>query len=78
VSDRVAPAVFTPDQVEALNAWQERSDVHPFTCTNRGDGAHRVLNGDLGTLVATVRGWICPYCDYEQSWAHGFMMPPSR
>jgi hypothetical protein len=27
--------------------------------------------GDRGVLVPTVRGWICPFCDYKQNWAHG-------
>ncbi len=65
-------APFTPDQVVALNEYQV-GPMHPFTCANRGDGNHRTWNGDLGALVATVRGWECPFCDYKQSWAHAFM-----
>lgn len=37
---------------------------HPYTCANRGD--HPDLAGDKGILVPTVRGWICPFCDYTQ------------
>lgn len=72
--------VFTPDQVEALARHQTNEgrsifeQMHPFTCGNRGDGNHRNIYGDLGALVPTVRGWICPFCDYTQDWAHGFMM----
>ena len=46
--------------------------THPITCgNNRCDENHR---GGGGTLVATVRGWICPFCDYTQNWAHDWMM----
>jgi hypothetical protein len=68
------------DQILRLNEWQTAGQFHPFTCPNRGDGKHRIFNGDLGALVATRAGWICPWCDYTQSWAHGFMAsapPPS-
>lgn len=78
-----APAdVFSTDDVVALANWQmpmpDPADPfkfrgHPFTCANRGDGNHRNVFGDLGALVPTVRGWICPFCDYTQAWAHGFM-----
>lgn len=74
--------VFSPDEVVALVEWQmpkiDHADPfkfrgHPFTCPNRGDVNHRNVFGDLGALVPTVRGWICPFCDYSQGWAHGFM-----
>ena len=69
---------FTPDDVVRLLEWQTPNPdpfkaTHPFTCENRGDGNHRVILGDLGTLLPTVRGWICPFCDYTQDWAHDFM-----
>lgn len=64
---------FTSDEVVALNANQVNPRLHPFTCPNRGDGNHRELNGDLGALFATTRGWICPFCDYTQDWAHASM-----
>lgn len=63
----------TADKILALNRAQSAGAFHPFTCPNRGDGEHREFNGDKGALVATRRGWICPWCDYVQSWAHGFM-----
>jgi len=67
--------VFTPDQV--VDLWQRQfgpwndpfAMVHPYTCGNRGD--HPIVAGDKGVLVPTVRGWICPFCDYTQRWAHG-------
>lgn len=73
---------FTPDQVNALNQYQV--GVHgglpspSFTCPNRSDAgpggqAHGQEGGDLGVLVATPAGWICPHCDYTQDWAHAFM-----
>ena len=64
-------APFTPEQVEALNHWQHSGKIHPFTCGgNRTDELH--LDGQ-GVLVATREGWVCPYCDYKQDWAHDFM-----
>jgi hypothetical protein len=61
--------VFTPEEVVVLERYQRDGRYHPFTCANRGDGSHR----EEGLLVPTVRGWICPYCDYTQNWAHDFM-----
>lgn len=61
------------DDILRLNQWQVGAS-HPFTCARRNDGNHRCFNGDIGALVATTRGWICPWCDYTQSWAHEFMM----
>jgi len=46
--------------------------MHPFTCGKRDD--HPVVAGDKGVLVPTIYGWICPFCDYTQDWAHPFMM----
>jgi hypothetical protein len=71
--------VFSPDEVCTLTHYQNGTGVwelramHPFTCPHRGDGNHRDINGDLGALVPTVRGWICSFCDYTQNWAHNFM-----
>lgn len=70
-SDIVVVAPFTWEQVLVLDRYQ-RGDgplgVHPFTCANRGDGKHSLLNGYK--LVPTTRGWICRECDYTQNWAH--------
>jgi hypothetical protein len=63
-------APFTPEQVAALNRFQQNENGHPFTCANGRDDKH--LDGE-GVLVATPEGWICPYCDYTQDWAHDFM-----
>ena len=64
--------IFTEEQVKSLNEYQKNGFMHPFTCGGRRtDEKH--LDGE-GLLVATVDGWICPYCDYTQDWAHGFMM----
>ena len=58
---------FTPEQVELLNVQQHGRRVHPVTCRsgNRKDANH--LDNE-GILVATVHGWMCPYCDYRQGW----------
>lgn len=71
-------APFTDAQVANLDAYQQSWRFHPFTCPNRGDGKHGTHAVDLGTLVPTtsVYGWICPYCDYTQNWAHAFMVEP--
>ena len=59
-------APFTPEQVAALNRWQQNENGHPFICANGRDDKH--LDGE-GVLVATPEGWIRPYCDYTQDWA---------
>ena len=63
-------APWTNEQVKVLNQSQQRTDLHPFTCPNRGDGKHGWLWGDHGTLIATPDGWICPACGYTQNWAY--------
>lgn len=70
-------SAFSPDEVVRLDHYQRSGHFHPFTCENRGDGNHRDMGGDLGALIPTVRGWICPFCDYTQNWAHGFMKGPT-
>lgn len=73
--------IFSPEQVKTLwqhqfGPWRHPFDNtsnlptrgHPYTCDNRSD--HPVVAGDRGVLVPTVRGWICPFCDYTQDWAH--------
>jgi len=60
---------WTDAQIAALNAWQARDDMHPFTCPNRGDPPHEP--GDA--LTAGPNGWTCAKCGYKQNWAHGFM-----
>lgn len=72
------PEIWTDEQVAALNAYQDRGDVHPFTCGgDRFDEAHKAAQeehgGDFGQLVATRQGWVCNACDYRQFWAHDFM-----
>lgn len=51
---------WTPEQVAKMNEWQHNGLIHPYTCET----------SEHGPLVATVRGWICPYCDYVQTWAN--------
>lgn len=65
------PNVFTSDQVLMLLEHQTNDEFHPYTCGNRGDGKHREFFGDIGILFPTVRGWVCPFCDYTQTTAHG-------
>jgi hypothetical protein len=65
MTDKIT-APFTPAQVDALNRYQRLGYVHEFTCPNDHKGADR-------TLVATIKGWLCPHCYYTQSWAHAAM-----
>lgn len=67
-------APFTVAQVVRLNAYQRAGAGHPFTCGKRG--CPRPPEDDA--LIATVRGWICPYCDGVQNWAHAFMADGSH
>lgn len=52
--------------VDALNRWQQRGDVHPFTCNNGG-----------AVLIASSDGWHCPLCAYRQGWAWALMAKAS-
>jgi hypothetical protein len=67
--------VFTPDQVVTLMKHQLEGHMHPYTCGNRGSKRHREILGDRGVLIPTTKGWICPFCDYTQDWAHGITKP---
>jgi hypothetical protein len=72
-------APFTRAQVEALNNWQRCGWAHPFTCVDRGDRAHRAYapqagRTEVGVLIATRIGWVCPVCGHRQDWAHEFML----
>lgn len=63
--------VFTPKEVDSLNAYQQSGAFHPFTCG--GDRTDEDHLDKEGRLVATEYGWHCPYCDYKQDWAHLWM-----
>lgn len=55
-------APWTPAQVAALQARQDRADLHPYTCPH---------HSTTGILVPTRQGWVCPVlgCGYWQRWA---------
>ncbi|MET9073906.1 hypothetical protein ABZX95_17400 [Streptomyces sp. NPDC004232] len=61
-------APWTCAQVTALNAFQRRGGMHPFTC-----------GADHCDAVLTARrdGWECSTHGYVQDWAHAFMADPS-
>jgi len=65
-----AAQVFSPEEVFRLNNYQHSGCFHPFTCGS--DDRINHPDGE-GLLVATIYGWICPYCDYRQNWAHPWM-----
>lgn len=68
----ICTAPWDESQVESLNAYQQCSCHHPFTCGERDpDGHHHVLR-------ATRAGWHCLKCatlgkQYAQHWCHRFM-----
>lgn len=71
VPDSIQPP-WSPEQVKALNRFQEAGFVHPFTCpNNHGSQDERVLK-------ATPNGWVCLRCGYTQDWAHRFMLEEPR
>ena len=63
-------SIFAPDEVRSLNAFQRSRVRHPYTCVNGRRSNH--LDRE-GVLVATERGWLCPYCDYTQTSARAWM-----
>lgn len=66
-----AVAPWAARVVAALNDYQDREDLHPYTCPRMHFTPGEVL------LVATPAGWVCsarPACGYTQDWAH---VPPS-
>lgn len=78
-------STFTKEQVAQLWARQfgpfdmiDNPRFHPYTCGNRGDGNHVEFGGDLGMLIPTVNGWICPCCDYTQNWSHETGRPSAK
>ena len=54
--------IFTDEEVENINRYQQSGKFHPLTCGN----GH-------GDLIATNDGLICPECDYRQTWVHGWI-----
>ena len=66
-------APFTPEQVEALNHYQEYTQFHPFTCGGADPDCERSQGEGEGLLKATPEGWTCPCGRYTQNWAHAFM-----
>ena len=67
-------APWTPEQVEALNKYQNTTGIHPYTCPNEQcTGKEKLALVSLpAELVATPDGWKCPYCGYTQNWAHDY------
>jgi hypothetical protein len=65
MSSEMIHAPFTDEQVQRLNEFQQRGDVHPFTCGNTHD--------EPSVLIALNDGWHCWTCGYTQTWAHAFM-----
>ncbi len=62
-------SLWSDEQVESLNSFQNEGRFHPFTCPGEHDCCENQRN-----LIATSDGWICACGDYKQSWAHEFML----
>jgi dihydrofolate reductase len=60
-------APWPGELVGALNIAQNDGSMHPYTCPHRDVPGH-LETTDLGVLVATRFGWICPTCPYRQDW----------
>lgn len=67
--------VFTPEEIKALEKFQNDRSVHPFTCCGPSDILECERNKGIseGILTPTENGWICPCGKYTQNWAHSFM-----
>lgn len=61
-------APWSPELVYKLNKRQKDPHVHPYTCGGEGRNDMRIHGDGEGVLVATINGWICPYCAYTQDW----------
>ncbi|MFD9443360.1 hypothetical protein [Streptomyces sp. NPDC060001] len=66
-------APWTAEQVDALNRFQKEGGMHPFTCGHEHPAHPNAI------LNATPTGWRCFVldCEYEQDWAHAFMVDPA-
>ena len=76
---RSFPPPWTDNQVMSANDYQRAGVWHEFTCPNSGDGLHLTTGRHMGgtsegVLVAINKGWVCLSCDYEQDWAHDWML----
>lgn len=70
-------APFSAEQIAALNDYQYWNSK-PLTCKNGHKHPPMYALGAQGMMVATQRGFICPYCDHTQDWADGSMMKKSN
>lgn len=75
----VAPP-WPPCFVQVLNVaqtgTQSGSATPAFVCAAREDGRHGQEGGQLGVLIATTEGWVCPHCDHVQD--RGYALPKTR
>lgn len=70
---------WTEETVNMLNELQIGIRYgYTYTCPNRSDGNHFDNGNDLGCLIATENGWICPSCEYTQDWFHSELPSDDR
>lgn len=50
---------WSDEDIAFLEKWQRDGAWHPYTCGGESCRAD---------LIPTREGWICPRCDYKQSW----------
>jgi ribosomal protein S27AE len=62
---------WPPEQVEQLNRIQRGElDGNPHTCPNRSIMPHHDNGREIGCLLATKDGWVCPDCGYTEGVLH--------
>ena len=83
ISEADMNASWTQDQIEQLNRIQ-RGELeggctccslqglqgHPHICPNRFITPHHDNGRDIGCLLATKDGWLCPDCAYTERQFH--------
>ena len=66
------------EKIEAIERWQQRGDVHPFTCSGGGGpGDHQTLMEPWAREKAGEISIIlqCPECGYIQEDGFDFIYP---
>ena len=70
-------ASWPPKQIEQLNRIQRGEvDGHLHICPNRFITPHHDNGRDIGCLLATKDGWLCPDCGYTERPFHKLQPEP--
>lgn len=89
ISEADMNASWTQDQIEQLNRIQrgeldggctccnpQGRQEYPHTCPNRSVTPHHDNGRDIGCLLATKDGWLCPDCGYTERLFHKLWPEP--